>query len=55
MCTVYVVIIAIVFTTCIGTGAYFVYSHWYLKDDVMFDTHTETTIYWTYKWEKSKK
>ena len=32
-CTIYVVIIAIVFTICIGIGTYFVYSHWYLKND----------------------
>ena len=44
-CTIYVVIIAIVFTTCIGIGACFVYSHWYLKNDVKFDTRTETKIY----------
>ena len=38
--TIYVVIIAIVFTICIGIGTYFAYSHWYLKNDVthvMFD------------------
>ena len=47
-CTIYVVIIAINFTICIGIGTYFVYSHWYLKNDntrVMLDTRTETTIY----------
>ena len=47
-CTIYVVIIAIVFKVCIGIGTYFVYSHWYLKNDdtrVMLDTRTETTIY----------
>ena len=41
-CTIYVVIIAIVFTICIGIGAYFVYSHWCLKNDdtgVMRETH----------------
>ena len=45
LCTIYVVIIAIIFTICIGIGTYFVYSHWYLKNDIMFDTRTETTIY----------
>ena len=45
LCTIYVVIIAIIFTICIGIGTYFVYSHWYLKNGIMFDTHTETTIY----------
>ena len=47
-CTNYVVIIAIVFTIYIGIATYFVYSHWYLKNDdtrVMLDTRTETTIY----------
>ena len=48
LCIIYVVIIAIVFTICIGIGTYFVYSHWYLKNDdtrVMLDARTETTIY----------
>ena len=47
-CTIYVVIIAIVFTICIGIGTYFIYSHWYLKKDVTrvkFDTPIQTTIY----------
>ena len=50
-CTIYIVLIAIVFTICIGIGIYFVYykymSHWYLKNDVTcikFGTHTQTTI-----------
>ena len=30
-CTIYVVIIATVFTICVEIGTYFVYSHWYLK------------------------
>ena len=58
LCTVCVALIAIVFNICIGIGSYFVYSHWYLQNDdtrVMFDTHTETTIYWTNKWDKLKK
>ena len=49
LCKIYVVIIAIVFTICIGIGTYFVSSHWYLKNDdacVILDTRTETTIYW---------
>ena len=47
-CTIYVVIIAIIFTICIGIGTYIVYSRWYLRNDdarVMLDTRTETTIY----------
>ena len=55
LCSIYVVIIPIVFTICIGIGTYFVYSHWHFKNDVMFDTCTQVTIYWTYKWGKSKK
>ena len=50
-CTIYVVIIAIVFTICIGIGTYFVYykymNHWYLKNDITrikFGTCTQTTI-----------
>ena len=30
-CTIYVVLITIIFTISIGIGGYFVYSHWYLK------------------------
>ena len=30
-CTIYVGIIATVFTICVEIGIYFVYSHWYLK------------------------
>ena len=47
----------IFFIISIGTGIYFVYYHWYLKKyslHVDFNTHKKTTIYWTYKWEKSK-
>ena len=49
--TSYVVLIAIVFTICIGIGTYFVsykyMNHWYLKNDttrIKFGTHTQTTI-----------
>ena len=47
-CTIYVVIIIIAFTICIGIGTYSVYPHWYLKNDdtrIMLDTRTETAIY----------
>ena len=46
-CTIYFVIIPIVFTICIGIGTCFVYYHWYLKNDdtrVMLHNLTETTI-----------
>ena len=49
-CTIYVVLIAIVFTISIGIGTYFAYkylNHWYLKKDftrVTFGTRTQTTI-----------
>ena len=49
-CTIYVVLIVIVFTICIGIGNYFAYkymNHWYLKKDVTrikFGTRTQTTI-----------
>ena len=58
LCTIYVVIIAIFITICIGIGTYFVYSHWYLKKDVTrvkFGTCTQIAIYWTYKWDKTNK
>ena len=57
-CTQYIVLFWIIFTINIRIGIYFVYSHWYLKNDdarVMLDIRTEGTIYWTYKWDKLKK
>ena len=45
--TMFVVLAAIVLTISIGTGAYFVYSCWYLKNNVsyvQFGTRTQTTI-----------
>ena len=47
-CTPHIVLFSIVFTINIGIGTYFVYSHWYLKNDdarVLLNTHTETAIY----------
>ena len=47
-CTLYIVLVSIIFTISIGIATYFVYSHWYLKIDnarAMLDTRTETTIY----------
>ena len=49
-CTIYVVLIMIVLTICIGIGTYFAYkymNHWYLKNYVTrikFGTRTQTTI-----------
>ena len=46
-CTIYVVLIVMIFTTSIGIGAYFVYSRGYFKKDVThvkFGTRTQTTI-----------
>ena len=48
LCTVYVLLFWIFFTTNVGgIDAYFIYFHGYLKK--MFAR--ETTIYWTYKWD----
>ena len=48
-CTVYTVLFWIFFKINVGgIGAYFVYSHWYLRKDsphVGFNTRTQTTIY----------
>ena len=41
-CTLYIVLFSVIFTINIGIGTYFVYSHWYLKNDY---ARTETTIY----------
>ena len=46
-CTLYIVLFSIFFTISIGIATYFVYSHWWLKNDdsrVMLDTCTETAI-----------
>ena len=46
-CTVYIVLFSMIFTINVGTVTYFVYSHWYLRKDVLgvkFNTRTQTTI-----------
>ena len=52
-----IVLFSIILAISIGIGIYFVYYHWYLKKydaHSVFNTRTETIIYWTYKWEKLK-
>ena len=47
-CTLYIVLILLIFTINVGISIYFVYCRWYLKNHgscVMLDTRTETTIY----------
>ena len=51
-CTLYIVLFSILVAISVGIGIYFVYSHLHLKKD---DAPIETTIYLTYKWEKSNK
>ena len=54
-CTVYIVLFSVIIVMNIGIGIYFVYSRWYFKKyslSVDFNTHKETTIFWTYKWEE---
>ena len=56
--TLYIVLFLIIFTINIGIGMHFTYFYWYLKKDILlveFNTRTQTTLYWTYKWNKSKK
>ena len=46
-CKLYIVLLLLFFAINTGIGAYFVYSHWYLKKDVQrvkFDTRTQTAI-----------
>ena len=46
-CTLCIVLFSILFTVNIGSGTYFVYSHWYLKIDVTrikFGICTQTTV-----------
>ena len=45
-CTVYIVLSSIFFTINVGIVIYFVYSHWYLKKDVVnTDLPIQATIY----------
>ena len=45
----YIVLFSITLTINVRIFSYFVYSHWYLKDEDVpsdeFDTRTQTTIY----------
>ena len=53
-CRIYVVLITVILSISIGIDAYFVYSHWYLKNDVTrvkFGTCTQTAIWYIYKWK----
>ena len=46
-CTIYVVLIPMIFAISIGIGVYFTYSRWYLKKDITrtkSGTRTQTTI-----------
>ena len=46
-CTLYIVLFSLIFTINVGIGTYFVYFHWYFKNDVTrtkFGTRTQTTI-----------
>ena len=46
-CMLYIVLFSIIFTISVGIATYFVYSYWYLKNDVTrikFGTHTQKTI-----------
>ena len=47
-CTLYIVLLSVIFTINIDIANFFVYSCWYLKKDdahAMTDTRTETKIY----------
>ena len=57
-CIVYIVLLVIALLTIIGISSAYFYFNWYLKGDitcVKFSANTQTTIYWTYKWETSNK
>ena len=46
-CTLYIVLFSIIFTVNVGIGTYFIYFHWYLKNNVIrvkFVTRTQTTV-----------
>ena len=43
----YIVLFSVIFTVNVGIGSYFLYFHWYLKEDVTrftLGTHTQATI-----------
>ena len=48
-CMLYIVLFSITLTINVRIVSYFVYSHWYLKEEDVprdeFDTRTQTTIY----------
>ena len=53
-CTVYIVLLVIVFSIIMGVRSAFFYFHWYLKiGNTYTDTsiNTETSINYTYKWK----
>ena len=55
-CTLYIVLFSIFFTISVGIVTYCVYSQWYKNaSHIKFNARTQTTIYETYKWEKSNK
>ena len=57
-CTVYIVLMIVVFTIFTGITIYFVYCNWSLIENVScikFGIRKETKIWQTYKWEKSDK
>ena len=57
-CTMYIVLFWTYFTINVGIVTYYVYSCWCLKKDSPYvdsNTRTQTTIYYTYKWEKLNK
>ena len=46
-CILYIVLFSVIFTVNVGIGSYFLYFHWYLKEDVTrftLCTHTQATI-----------
>ena len=47
--SLYIVLFSIILTINVGINSYFVYSHWYLKEEdfpsVEFGTRTQKTIY----------
>ena len=49
-CTVYIVLLVIFFIISISISSVFIYFNWYLRV-----RYTAAAIYWTYKWEMSKK
>ena len=50
-CTTYIVLFTIFLISSLSISSVFIYFYRYIKSDTNINSGTETTIYYTYKWE----